>query len=55
MKKFSLQWTPRDLTEFQEAQRVKDSQMLLKALKALKVDARNDVVNIITGDEGWCH
>jgi hypothetical protein len=50
MRKFSLRWVPHDLTEFQKAQRVKDSRGLLKALK---VDAKNNFVNIITGDESW--
>jgi hypothetical protein len=50
MKKFSLPWVPHDLTESQKAQSVKDSRMLLKALKA---DAKNNFVNIITGDESW--
>jgi hypothetical protein len=50
MRKFSLRWVTHDLTEFHKAQRVKDSRGLLKALK---VDAKNDFVNIITGDERW--
>jgi hypothetical protein len=50
MRKFSLRWVTRDLTEFQKAQRVKDSRGILKALK---VDAKNNFVHIITGDESW--
>jgi hypothetical protein len=50
MRKASLLWVSHDLTEFQKAQRVKDSRGLLKALK---VDAKNKFVNIITGDESW--
>jgi hypothetical protein len=50
MRKFSFRWVPHDLTEFQKAQRVKDPRGLLKAPK---VDAKNNFVNIITGDESW--
>jgi hypothetical protein len=50
IRKFSLRWISHDLTEFQKAQRVKVSRGLLKALK---VDATNNFVNIITGDESW--
>jgi histone-lysine N-methyltransferase SETMAR len=50
MRKFSFRWVPHDLTEFQNAQSVKNSRGLLKVLK---VDAKNNFVNIITGDERW--
>jgi hypothetical protein len=48
MRKFSLQWVPHDLTGFHIAQCVKDSRVLLKALK---VDAKNNFVKIITARE----
>jgi hypothetical protein len=48
IRKFSLRWVRHDLTEFQKALRIKDSRGFLKALK---VDATNNFVNIITGDE----
>jgi histone-lysine N-methyltransferase SETMAR len=50
MREFSLRWVPHDLIEFQKAQCVKDSRRLVKPLK---VDAKNDFVNIITGGDGW--
>jgi hypothetical protein len=50
MRKFRLRWVPHDFTEFQKVQRVKDSRGLLKTLK---VDAKNNFVNIITGDGSW--
>jgi hypothetical protein len=50
IRKFSLRLIPHDVTESQKAQRVKDSRGLLKVLK---VDAKNDFVDITTGDESW--
>jgi histone-lysine N-methyltransferase SETMAR len=49
-EKFSLRWVPHDLTDFHKAQRVQDSRRLLKALK---VDAKDNFVKSITGDESW--
>jgi hypothetical protein len=49
-QKFSLRWIPYGLTESQKAQRVEDSRILPKALKAR---AKNNFVNIITEDESW--
>jgi hypothetical protein len=50
MRNFRLRWVPHDLTGSPKAQRVKDSRGLLKALK---VDARDNFVNIITRNESW--
>jgi hypothetical protein len=50
MKKFSLRWVPHTLTGAQKRDRVADSRRLLTALRA---DAANGFVNIITADESW--
>jgi hypothetical protein len=47
---FSLRWVPHALTSTHEPQCVDDSRIFLKALKA---DAKNGFVNLITTDESW--